>query len=148
MVNVHPQPLYFTTAIWSTVFPKGHSVAAHTVDTGSSSPLQRRVIGPQSISPKASSEPPCEVSRPALRVGFAVSRVRIVGSILKAERAPKQALASVAWGAWHCFAQHFENAAQRNAKPPGRRILQPVLVHFLISSPIPKSQPDLQQTRL
>ena len=50
----------------------------------------------------------------------------------KSEKAPQLALDSVSWGVWHCFAQHFENAAQRSAKVPGRPILEPVGGHFPI----------------
>ncbi len=70
--------------------------------------------------------------RAALRAGFALSRSRILGSVLKSGSAPKQALESVSRGAWHCVAQHFQNAAKRNAKLPGRPILRPVGGHFSI----------------
>jgi hypothetical protein len=46
--------------------------------------------------------------------------------------APQLALVSVFRGAGHCGAQHFENAAQRNAKLPGRPILRPVGGHLPI----------------
>jgi hypothetical protein len=81
----------------------------------------------------------CTMCRAALRVGLAVSRVRILGSVLKSDSAPKQALASVSRGAWHCIAQPFENAVNRSAKPPGRPILKPVPDHFLISGLTPTS---------
>ena len=42
------------------------------------------------------------------------------------------ALESVSRGVWHCVLQHFENAAQRSAKLPGRPILRPVGGHFSI----------------
>ncbi len=57
----------------------------------------------------------------------------------KSENGPQLALESVSRGVWHCVAQHFENAAQRSAKLPGRPILRPVSEHFLISGPTPKS---------
>ncbi len=44
----------------------------------------------------------------------------------KSENGPQLALESVSRGVWHCVAQHFENAAQRSAKLPGRPILRPV----------------------
>jgi hypothetical protein len=58
--------------------------------------------------------------RAALRIGVAVGRVRILGSVLKSESGLHRALESVSRGAWHCTAQHFQNAVQRNAKLPGR----------------------------
>ena len=97
------------------------------------------VHNPPSVSPK---------HRAALRVGLARSRVRILGSVLKSESAPKQALESVSRGSWHCVAKHFENAPQRNAQLPGRPMIRPVSEHFMISRPSPKPEPDFLLTRL
>ncbi len=43
----------------------------------------------------------------------------------KSENGPQLALESVSRGAWHCVAQHFQNAAQRSAKLPGGPNLRP-----------------------
>jgi hypothetical protein len=58
--------------------------------------------------------------RAALRAGVAVGRVGILGSVLKSERGLHQTLETVSRRAWHCVAPHFQNAAQRNAKLPGK----------------------------
>ena len=56
--------------------------------------------------------------RAALRVGFAVSRVRILGSVLKAESAPEQALESVSRVHKHRFRAAFSKC-----------LAKPVLMH-------------------
>jgi hypothetical protein len=48
----------------------------------------------------------------------------------ESKNGPQLALESITRGVRHCIAQHFENAAQRNAKLPGRPILIPIGVHF------------------
>ncbi len=62
------------------------------------------------------------LTRAALRVGFAVSRVRILGSVLKSECAPKEALKSVSQVYKHLFRAAFSKS---DAKPvlidPGDR---------------------------
>ncbi len=73
----------------------------------------------------------------ALIVGLAGSRVRISGSVLKSESAPKQILETVSWEVWHRIAQHFENAVQCSAKRSGRLMPRIVSGHFLISGPAP-----------
>ena len=56
--------------------------------------------------------------RAALRVGFAVSRVRILESVLKSESAPKQALESVSRVHKHWFHDVFSKC-----------LAKPVLIH-------------------
>ncbi len=73
-----------------------------------------------------------------LIVGLAGSRVRISGSVLKSESAPKQILELVSREVWHRIAQHVGNAAQCSAKLPGGLIPKTVSGHFLISGPVPK----------
>ena len=46
--------------------------------------------------------------------------------------APVCTLSLLFRGAWHCVAQHFQSAAQRNAKLPRRPILRPVEGDFPI----------------
>ena len=57
-------------------------------------------------------------TRAALRVGFAVSRVRMLGSVLKSESAPKQALESVSRVHKHRFRVAFSKC-----------LAKPVLIH-------------------
>ena len=54
----------------------------------------------------------------------------------KSDNGPQLALESVSQGAWHCVAQHFENAAQCSAELPGRPILRPVggIFRFILAS--------------
>jgi hypothetical protein len=81
------------------------------------------------------------------KVGLAGSRVRIFGSVLKAESVPKHILESIFRGAWQCVAQHFENAVQSSAKL-GRLIISFMSRHFMISRLAYKSEPDFLLTRL
>ncbi len=78
------------------------------------------------------------VRRASLRVRLARSQDRILGLVLKSEIGPIGIGISLPGVAWHCVAQHFENAAQRSAKLPGRPILRPVSEQFLISGLTPK----------
>ncbi len=46
--------------------------------------------------------------------------------------ASQLALVPVSWGVWHCVALHFQNAAQRSARLPGRPSLRPIGGHVTI----------------
>ena len=50
----------------------------------------------------------------------------------KSENGPRLSLESISLGVWHCIAQIFQNAVQRNAKLTGRPIIRPVGSHFPI----------------